>query len=108
MRFTILGVTLLLLAATYAAAGDAKPDSDVLEVHGRVMGPDGKPKPGAALSLKQPVDGSEPEPLTTADADGRFRFSVVKTSIRGDSRVESPWQIATVVASAQKCGPDWI
>jgi RNA polymerase sigma factor (sigma-70 family) len=68
------------------------------EVRGRVVDPDGKPAAGAKIYL---VGGkpAKAEVVATADADGKFRFTV---------KPHEPAIERLVVAVAKGYGPDWI
>jgi RNA polymerase sigma factor (sigma-70 family) len=71
------------------------------EVRGRVLGPGGKPVPGAKIVL--PVyraDDYEAVPIVTTDEEGRFRGTLPAPKEGGGDR--------TLVASAAGFGPDWI
>src|SRR5262249_31626404 len=78
-------------------------DKDSLAYGGRVLGPDGRPVPGAKLYLtpqrayiSEPY--SSPEVATTG-ADGRFAFTAPK-ALLGDH--------AVVAATAANHGPGWV
>jgi RNA polymerase sigma factor (sigma-70 family) len=69
-------------------------ETKTVEVHGRVLGPDGKPKAGAKILLLGPLDSAEQQELlleggkvqqlAVSAADGRFTaaFSKVKQQMR--------------------------
>jgi RNA polymerase sigma factor (sigma-70 family) len=73
---------------------------EVVEVRGRVLGPDDKPLAGARLLLfAWSVDKDELKVTATADADGRFRFSVLAGEVRRGAKV---------AVRARDLGPDWV
>jgi RNA polymerase sigma factor (sigma-70 family) len=71
-----------------------------IEVHGRVLDPDGKALAGARVYVSSYTeqDRSEPAIRATSGSDGRFRFLAARSEV---DRAE------TVVAVADGCGPDW-
>ncbi len=77
---------------------------DTIAYSGRVLGPDGRPVPGAKLYLT-PWYGypHEPDPspvYATTGADGRFRLTVPKAKFGTMPTV--------VAAGAANYGPDWV
>jgi RNA polymerase sigma factor (sigma-70 family) len=77
-----------------------KPEVRPIEVHGRVLGPDGQALAGARVYVSSYTeqDRSEPAIRAISGPDGRFRFSAERSEVdRGE----------TVVAVADGCGPDW-
>jgi protocatechuate 3,4-dioxygenase beta subunit len=90
------------------ARGAPKPpaadDQDSVTYTGRVLGPDGRPVPGAKLHLgprwgylKRP----HPAPAYgTTGPDGRFRFTVPRAKFRDEATV--------VTAEAANHGPGWV
>jgi RNA polymerase sigma factor (sigma-70 family) len=92
------------LPARAASAGQpptaAKKELADVVVSGRVLGPDGKPFEGAKVVLFGPARaGKDTQARATTGADGRFHVS-----IRRDDRRRQ----ATIVATAQGLGPDWV
>ncbi|MBO0700185.1 MAG: carboxypeptidase regulatory-like domain-containing protein, partial [Zavarzinella sp.] len=83
---------------TVARPKDA-PKDGVLEVSGRVVGPDGKPAAGAKVFVApretRPVPGGRLEAAAVADADGRFRVTLNRKNQ------------SYVVAAALGLGVDW-
>ncbi len=65
-----------------------------VEIQGRVLGPDGKPKAGATLLLF--AGGDKPQQLGTTAADGSFRIALK----------EPKWGI--LIAQAAGCGLDFL
>jgi len=91
-------------------AAEAKPpvadNADSTRYGGRVVGPDGKPVPGAKVYLTYaggPYWGPPPAPesATSASSDGRFEFTV------SNAKFEERWS-AKVIATAPKYGPGWV
>jgi RNA polymerase sigma factor (sigma-70 family) len=80
-----------------AAQTPAVLPADAAVLQGRVLGPDGKPVPGARLFVCDSA-GRTPAPQPTVDADGRFRFALESLSA-SDSRM--------LVAMADGLGMDW-
>jgi RNA polymerase sigma factor (sigma-70 family) len=80
----------------------AAPDA-MVEVRGRIVGPDGKPVPGAAVRTAFLGAASASAPETTSASDGRFLLPIppARLSKRNDA---FPW----VVALAPGFGPGWI
>ncbi len=99
-------VTLTAIAGHFALADG--PTSEALEVHGRVLGPDGKPKGGVRIGLLPSEDKARNAAQVTSDAEGRFHLSIKKSSIQDPSDPESFSRSAVLTASAEGCGPDWI
>jgi protocatechuate 3,4-dioxygenase beta subunit len=64
-------------------------------ISGRVLGPDGKPVPGAKLFLCD-VNGRAPAPQPATDTDGRFRFALGPPAGR------------TLLAMVPGLGADWV
>jgi RNA polymerase sigma factor (sigma-70 family) len=85
-------------AATQPVAAAAEKEKEVVEVSGRVLGPDGKPIPGARLYLLG-TKRTKPEPIATADADGAFRFTAKQADVGFNGRV---------LAAADGLAPDWL
>jgi hypothetical protein len=103
---TCLAVVLLTALAGHPALAD-DPNDDV-QVHGRVFGPDGKPKSGARIGLLPNADKAKTVAEVRSDAEGRFQLSIKKSSIQDASDAGSSWRSAEIIASADGCGPDWI
>lgn len=82
-----------------AAKPKDTPKDDVLDVSGRVVGPDGKPAAGAKVFVAaretHPAPGGRLEAAAVADADGRFRVTL-------NRKIQS-----YVVAAASGFGVDW-
>jgi RNA polymerase sigma factor (sigma-70 family) len=95
-------------ASVPPAARQSKPAAEIVEVRGRVLGPDGKPVAGAKLfrALAAPRTGPWPKPSYAAasGADGRFRFTVPRSELDEGSGERSPSQ---VMAVADGYGCDW-
>jgi RNA polymerase sigma factor (sigma-70 family) len=92
-------------AATPPAADAAKtPDKEVLACSGQVLGPDGRPVPGAKLYLtpEQADDLSPPPaaPVATTGPDGRFEVTVRKGQFRDHA--------AVLTAAAANHGVAWV
>jgi RNA polymerase sigma factor (sigma-70 family) len=92
-------------AAEQPKPATAKPlekvDANAIAYGGRVLGPDGKPVPGAKLYLSMAGTQWQPEnqrPIT--GAEGRFRFTVPKATF-GDS-------FTIVGAQAPNYAPGWV
>ncbi len=98
-------VTLTALAGHLAVADDPKADS--LDVHGRVLGPDGKPRGGVSIDLLPSENKASNFPHVRSDAAGQFQLSVKKSSLQDSTDPESFWRSTVLVASAEGCGPDW-
>jgi RNA polymerase sigma factor (sigma-70 family) len=93
------------------SAGQAKaPEGETLTYQGRVLGPDGKPAAGAALSIVAAGSLHEPaDPVfkTKADANGAFHFTLPKAEM--DKAVAlTPWATVTILATAGGLGLDWV
>ncbi len=99
-------LTLTAVAGHLALADD--PTSEALEVHGRALGPLGKPKGGVRIGLLPREDKARPAAQSTSDAEGRFHLSIKKSSIHDPSDPRFSWRSAVLIASAEGCGPDWI
>jgi RNA polymerase sigma factor (sigma-70 family) len=79
----------------------------VVDVRGRVLGPDGNRVPGAKLVFIYASAEKAPEKVwATTAADGRFHFSVAR-SIGGEARAGSSWDNTYVVAAAEGHGLAW-
>jgi RNA polymerase sigma factor (sigma-70 family) len=82
-----------------AAKPKDAPKDDVLDVAGRVVGPDGKPIAGAKVFVAprdtRPAPGGRLETAAVADADGRFRVTLNRKNQ------------SYVVAAASGLGVDW-
>ncbi len=65
----------------------------MLEVHGRVVAPDGRPVAGAAVWTFQPSRGIKAEPEATSGPDGRLFLRI------------SPWRRLSGVRRATACSP---
>jgi RNA polymerase sigma factor (sigma-70 family) len=124
---------LTAFAATWAAAGPTAPgakanartapestsaaepahssqdDGATLSFNGRVLLPDGKPAPGAALYMILPARAVMPKPILKAktDGDGRFQFSLPKADVEGVLAL-GPFATITILATAEGLGPDWV
>ncbi len=86
-----------------AAPSKAK-EAKTVEFRGQVLDPDGKPFAGAKLYLVYPTPKELPFPAcATSDAEGRFRFRVIKTDF-DRSYKPAPWEEAVVVAAAKGYG----
>jgi RNA polymerase sigma factor (sigma-70 family) len=88
------------------AAGPGAPDKkesetkDVVDVSGRVLGPDGKPLAGARLFLAPwGIKKEDLKVLATTGDDGRFRAPVSAAAVRTGAKL---------VAVAKDHGPDWL
>jgi RNA polymerase sigma factor (sigma-70 family) len=79
-------------------------DNDSIAYSGRVLGPDGRPVPGARLYLTLSRGNPERPPPSpeygTTGPDGRFAFTAPKAPFRG--------QPTTVTATAADHGPGWV
>jgi RNA polymerase sigma factor (sigma-70 family) len=82
----------------------AEDEKETLAYSGRVLGPDGKPVPGAKLYLtvaegylKRPAPSPE---YATTGPDGRFAFTVPKARFGN--------QFTVVAATAANHGPGWV
>jgi RNA polymerase sigma factor (sigma-70 family) len=73
----------------------------MIEVRGRVVGPDGKPVPGATLQTAY-LD-AEDHPAASGP-DGRFLLMIPRSGIMLNGYVDFPW----VVATAPGFGPGWV
>jgi RNA polymerase sigma factor (sigma-70 family) len=74
-----------------------------LEVGGRVLAPDGKPVQGAKLLFLDSWKKVPAKVWASSAADGRFHFTVPKAPV-DESRWESPWEHAYVMAAAEGYG----
>jgi RNA polymerase sigma factor (sigma-70 family) len=82
-----LAVNALTPAEPPAAKADDKPQTEpakretmkTVEIHGRILDPDGKPKAGAKLLLL-----GKPQQLGTTAADGRFTIAIPKEAKDGN------------------------
>ncbi|MBI1913623.1 MAG: sigma-70 family RNA polymerase sigma factor [Planctomycetes bacterium] len=76
--------------------------AEMVEVRGRILGPDGKPFAGARLlfcSSDRDDDRAEAVVSATSGADGRFHLTAARTGlVRGRQ----------LVAAADGYGPDWV
>jgi RNA polymerase sigma factor (sigma-70 family) len=70
----------------------------VVEIHGRVLGPDGKPKAGVKLVLVG--DGDEVKQLGVSAADGHFSVVVPKEKMDGE--------VSALLARSRDTGLDFI
>ena len=82
-----------------ARAVEPTEPGETVGYQGRVLDPDGKPFAGAAVhlvsyGLKHPED---PPIRATSDADGRFRFKVLKSDF-DTSLEEHPWSYSAIIA----------
>jgi RNA polymerase sigma factor (sigma-70 family) len=77
-----------------------------LEVHGRVLDPEGKPFAGAKLYLSSPKPGKAPLPVrATSGSDGRFEFTAGAAELAPDSTEER--RGSQIMAVARDHGCDW-
>jgi RNA polymerase sigma factor (sigma-70 family) len=80
------------------------PEIDPLVYSGRVLGPDGRPVPGAKVYLSGPggydAESSPAPEVATTGPDGRFRFTAPKGPSAEYYRV--------VTATATRYGPGWV
>jgi hypothetical protein len=84
---------------------DAAP-GEMIEVHGRVVGPKGQPVAGAAVGAAYLDRETKPAPEATSAADGRFFLRVPpwrRNSALRPPGAMFPW----LVASAPGFGPGW-
>ncbi len=93
------------------SAGQAKAaEGETVTYQGRVLGPDGKPAAGAALSIIAPGSVHEPDDpafKTKADTKGSFHFTLPKAEM--DKAVaRTPWATVTILATADGLGLDWV
>ncbi len=101
-------MTPALAAVPGAPAGDkdkskAVAPGEMIEVRGRVVGPDGKPVPGAAVRTAYLDPESATVPEATSASDGRFLMRVPRPP--RSTRIDAfPW----VVALAPGFGPGWV
>jgi RNA polymerase sigma factor (sigma-70 family) len=91
------------VAAPAREGKEPKQPGEKVEVRGRVLGPDGKPRAGARLvfvPFSSDEEGKDRPPVAaTSDRDGRFRLLAPRQNlVRGRQ----------LVAAAEGCGPDWI
>ena len=88
------------------AAASAMTPNKMIEVHGQVVEPDGRPVAGANVQTAHLDREIKPAPETTSGPDGRFFLRVPPwrrdSAVRADDAM-SPW----VVASAPGFGPGW-
>jgi RNA polymerase sigma factor (sigma-70 family) len=92
-----------------APASRPKPEaSEMIEVSGQVLDPEGKPFAGARLYLAcQTLKGLQVEERATSAENGRFHFLAGKAET-APSEAAEPWQQPQVLASAPGYGPDWV
>ncbi|AGA30567.1 hypothetical protein Sinac_6491 [Singulisphaera acidiphila DSM 18658] len=106
MRRFFPTLLIAVVSTTIVMAESAK--TDMLEIHGRVLGPDGRPAAGVTISLIPLKEVAKPEILATSDTEGRYRLAVVKPSMGGPDGLDESWKQAKLVASVEGLGPDWI
>jgi hypothetical protein len=94
-----LAALLMLVLGTGAPAAAEPPGEQVIV--GQVLGPDGKPFPGASVyvSTYTAKDQTEPRVRATSGPDGRFRFTATRSEVSCNE---------TVAAVGPGCGPDWV
>ena len=56
--------------------------------------------------LPSAIDPIKPIFRAKVSADGQFRFTLPKADF--DAAVSGPWRVVTILASAERLGPDWI
>jgi RNA polymerase sigma factor (sigma-70 family) len=97
-------------SSSLAAIGEQVPrkatPSALIEVHGRVVDPDGKPVSGATVRTAFLDREIEPAPEATSGPDGRF-FLRVPPSLRNWALLRRDAMFPWVVASASGFGPGW-
>ncbi len=97
--------------APLLAEGPEKAGVDeTIVFRGRVLGPDGKPAAGAAISTVAPRPGEDDaEPIARAKAaqDGTFHFVITREAF-DEATGKTPWSTLTVLASAEGLGLDWV
>jgi RNA polymerase sigma factor (sigma-70 family) len=78
----------------------AKPATDSVTLHGRVLDPDGKPCAGVKLYAPTPDGGKTPAVSATSGEDGRFELTIPLGGPNPTTR--------QVVAAASGFGSDWV
>jgi RNA polymerase sigma factor (sigma-70 family) len=93
-----------------AGQGKIAAETGLVAIHGRVLGPEGKPAAGAGLytvRLDPTQERAEPVLRARADTDGTFRFTLPRAEL--DEAVgRSPWATFTILAASEGLGPDWV
>jgi RNA polymerase sigma factor (sigma-70 family) len=95
---------------TPAARDPARPETDRIgektgpAISGRILGPDGKPFPGAKLYVNAHLSEAEPLALATTDAAGRFHVKVPSVLLT-DPKTGMPSYGLSVLATAEGYGP---
>ena len=72
--------------------------AEMIEVHGRVVDPSGRPVVGARLQAYQPVADDQPAVETTSDSAGRFFMRVApwrRTLMVRRRGIGFPWVVAS-------------
>jgi RNA polymerase sigma factor (sigma-70 family) len=105
---------------TQAAAPALEETADAVTFRGRVVGPDGKPFPGADVGVgwyrgyalewwPWVVPALRPAKGGTSGPDGRFAFTLTKAEMYATMRTVTahPWREVQVVATAKGTGPGW-
>jgi RNA polymerase sigma factor (sigma-70 family) len=88
------------------AARPPEANAPAATFRGRVLGPDGKPVPGAELFVVTGLKDDQPAVRATTGADGRFALPVRRgEAVDGDKR---PLHTFQVVATAEGHGPAWV
>jgi RNA polymerase sigma factor (sigma-70 family) len=81
--------------------------NEVVTYSGHVLGPDGKPVPGANLYLMGAVESPKASAVrAVTGADGRFRIQALRSEVVAPPNVDE-WPVAAIVATAKDYGPDW-
>ncbi len=84
--------------------------SDRVEVSGTVLGPDGKPVPGARVMTMRWIwahhEPKLPFSETLTDQQGRFTISFLKSQIDRDIGQQKQWRNTSIIATKPGLGPD--
>ncbi|HEX4792666.1 MAG TPA: hypothetical protein VH370_02680 [Humisphaera sp.] len=96
----------LMLGLNVAPVRAADPADDLVHVKGRVLGPDGRPMPGAAVYAVGDAWGFDaPLAEMRAAADGSFEIAFSKSHFKGED--VSFWRYTAVAAVAPGFAPAW-
>ena len=102
--------------ATAAKAPEAADDAKPVPISRRVLGPDGKPMPGAGIYIRNShftdlgQEGRAVERVAESGPDGRFRFDLdpSKSNVSWPPADGPAWHSALIAAFIPGHGADWV